>query len=111
MLTARCKAKRVGSVWGEPQNPGRQPLCVKQFTRLSVFLVWIAPVLLVKAPDSRLEFLRIFQFHCPDVDASLPRPHRGRLEPLGKRREEFVPPIRDKGRKAERAGASESAPG
>jgi hypothetical protein len=31
-----------------------------------------------------------------------------RLEPLGKRRKEFVPPKRDEGRKAERAGASES---
>ena len=31
-----------------------------------------------------------------------------RLEPFGKGREEFVPPKRDEGRKAERAGASES---
>ena len=30
------------------------------------------------------------------------------FEPFGKRREEFVPPWRDEGRKAERAGASES---
>lgn len=62
MLATRGQADRFRWIRVQAQDPISQALGIEQFTRLAIFLVGIARVLLIKTADNRVKFLQIFQF-------------------------------------------------
>jgi hypothetical protein len=64
MLAARGEAQFFGSIRRKLQNPIRQTLCVKQFSRLGIFKVRVAGIFCVETKQGGFVFFCVARLEC-----------------------------------------------